>query len=1442
MPDGPVYTSVLRGTTLYIGGAFDRMSPITGGGAVLDQATGLALQQTPRVHGGIGAIANDGLGGWFVGGAFDSVGGVPRRNLAHIRADMSVADWNPAPDASVSALARSGPTLYVSGEFTSIGGEARRGVAALDTGTARATGFDAHSDAGVDPIVIGDGVLYVGGAFTTIGGASRAGIAALDTATGLATPWNPNASPNPPSGIVGYVFALALGDGVLYAGGAFTTIGGQPRPNLAALDLATGQATSWNPIPNGNVSALATAGGVVYVGGSFFFMNGFTRPGLAALDASDAHVTPWDPRADVNAGRDVEALAVSGGLLYVGGGFAKLGGASRSNLAALDTATALAVGWDPQPDKGVGVIAADGNTICVGGGFSYIGGSPRNNLAALDIDTGEPTSWNPRADLSVFALANGPDVIYAGGFFRSIGGQPRNFLAALDTAEGLPTPWNPGANSFVRALAVSGDRVYVGGNFTSVSGQPRSRIAAVDTVLGQALPWNPGSTGGIGVYGLAVVPGKVYACGDFFLIGGQAHSNLAALDTITGRATSWSPGPNAVVFNMALSDGKLYAAGNFTTVGATGRNFLAAIDTATGLPTAWDPSADHTVRAIAARNGTIYAAGDFVSIGGRALRYAAALDTATGRASPWNPGLGVTAHWIALDHHIRVGFESGTSGLASFTGFPVVGFSSDSLACSCTVGDTALASFNVRNTGLLPLELAPLGPPIPGATSLTPEAAQAIMPGASAGISLEFRPRAPLAREHDDLFVASTDPFAPLIRIPSAFEALDLTAQTRTVTGSDPAPLGEAVVVQVIPEPGHRIETVSVLYRPTGDPAFTRLQLAANGGGYLGIIPGSSVTEHGLEYYFEYENSGIVVADPRGAPQDTILRIPVAAPTSISVLARPTSRSDFLSDSLITIEAQLPAGSAFQSGSIHYRRGGAATYVSTPLARSDRPDVVTGVIPGEVVGARGIEYWVEVATLKSSTPLTFPRTTPAALPATIQVAVRNLVEPTPHEGGRYRLLGIPLDCGPQPPDIASVLSNEFGTYDPVQWRLFRWLGRNVELPPVDASGQFRSIPGRGFWLISRRDHQLDTSPVAGVSTESHGEFPIALDPGWNQIADPFDFPVAWTSVRRSGLVEGPQAYTPGNATPWSSVDVLRPFEGYFVFNGAPSSAPPETIWVQPTEWIAPTVANGPADGGSSTGAIDAATRPWSIVVQATSDGRADESRVGFDPHARDGYDPLDVRQPPAPPGPVLLLSVVHPEWADRPGLYRQDVRPLHAGAAVWEFEVRSAVPGEPVRLELRTERPLPSGLVLIDHEVGSAIDLRGPEGSLPSYRILSKGPGRPYRFALVAGAADSVAELEEAMLEVPARLALDPAVPNPSRDANRIRYALPRPAPVTLEVFDVMGKRVVTLLDHESQAAGYHALLWDGSTQRGARAPSGVYFLRLAVSGTMLQRRIVRLN
>lgn len=64
--------------------------------------------------------------------------------------------------------------------------------------------------------------------------------------------------------------------------------------------------------------------------------------------------------------------------------------------------------------------------------------------------------------------------------------------------------------------------------------------------------------------------------------------------------------------------------------------------------------------------------------------------------------------------------------------------------------------------------------------------------------------------------------------------------------------------------------------------------------------------------------------------------------------------------------------------------------------------------------------------------------------------------------------------------------------------------------------------------------------------------------------------------------------------------------------------------------------------------------------------------------------------------------------------------------------------------------------------------------------------------------------------------------PNPFNPATRIRFELERDSQVSLNICDVQGRLIVTLL-HAKRPAGQHEVLWNGTGARGQCLPSGVY-------------------
>lgn len=90
---------------------------------------------------------------------------------------------------------------------------------------------------------------------------------------------------------------------------------------------------------------------------------------------------------------------------------------------------------------------------------------------------------------------------------------------------------------------------------------------------------------------------------------------------------------------------------------------------------------------------------------------------------------------------------------------------------------------------------------------------------------------------------------------------------------------------------------------------------------------------------------------------------------------------------------------------------------------------------------------------------------------------------------------------------------------------------------------------------------------------------------------------------------------------------------------------------------------------------------------------------------------------------------------------------------------------------------------------------------------------------------------------LPAALALGPAAPNPVTSASAIDFSLPSEQHARLELVDVQGRRVASLVDGTLPAGNHHVSL--GQAWAAHRPAAGVYFVRLVADGRQLVRKLV---
>lgn len=144
-----------------------------------------------------------------------------------------------------------------------------------------------------------------------------------------------------------------------------------------------------------------------------------------------------------------------------------------------------------------------------------------------------------------------------------------------------------------------------------------------------------------------------------------------------------------------------------------------------------------------------------------------------------------------------------------------------------------------------------------------------------------------------------------------------------------------------------------------------------------------------------------------------------------------------------------------------------------------------------------------------------------------------------------------------------------------------------------------------------------------------------------------------------------------------------------------------------------------------------------------------------------------------------------------------------------------------------------------------------PWGATPLHNIMGYGPWwcvneftpqQEQRMLCWAHAAlgsiiENLAGVEPPVVERGEPALWTAALGEPSGSA-RVWYALPASGRTTLALYDVRGRRVVTLVDRD-EPAGRHELRWDGRDGAGERMSPGVYMLRLGVAGNSASGKLV---
>jgi len=99
--------------------------------------------------------------------------------------------------------------------------------------------------------------------------------------------------------------------------------------------------------------------------------------------------------------------------------------------------------------------------------------------------------------------------------------------------------------------------------------------------------------------------------------------------------------------------------------------------------------------------------------------------------------------------------------------------------------------------------------------------------------------------------------------------------------------------------------------------------------------------------------------------------------------------------------------------------------------------------------------------------------------------------------------------------------------------------------------------------------------------------------------------------------------------------------------------------------------------------------------------------------------------------------------------------------------------------------------------------------------------------------------LAESMSSVAVGYSLENAYPNPFNSYTTIQFSIPDKEKVRLEVYDLKGSLINSLIDSEFMDKGSYKMEWNGTNNRGERVPTGLYIVRLTTGKYM---KSIKLN
>ncbi len=515
-----------------------------------------------------------------------------------------------------------------------------------------------------------------------------------------------------------------------------------------------------------------------------------------------------------------------------------------------------------------------------------------------------------------------------------------------------------------------------------------------------------------------------------------------------------------------------------------------------------------------------------------------------------------------------------------------------------------------------------------------------------------------------------------------------------------------------------------------------------------------------------------------------------------------------------TLNVTPPEGFEVTSNQFFYKRTGEIEFQLSTMTLSGENFIAS--IPPAFSTIRGIQYYLEFS--DGLTTVTFPSNNPQGNPASIPVNISQINYPMALEPSEYSMLSIPLLLND--PSISAVLLDDYGAYDNKIWRIMHWdepSNEYLEFPNLTKDFS----PGNGFWLIHRDGRTFNIQNA--VSIQSIGDYTLTVSPGWNQIANPFAFPVDWLTIENSQLVDSPVRWNAELLEYEYEQLVLNPWEGYWVFN---PSAQNINLFIPPIE----------SSGDSPLQKVPEILSSEEFIVQIRSrleniKYQDNQNFIGMINSADNKHHKNLLEAPPITND--LRLSII-----DNNKKYAKSIVQVNSSGAAWNLALSTTHKNKYIHLDFEEFKGIPEEfqIWLIDLNNQVAVPIQN------NIAVLNSGNAELINLQVIIGTEEFTKHQAGSIPLTPVDYALYQNYPNPFNPSTMIEYNLRERSAVTLEIFDVLGRKIHTPVANETQNAGRHSISWEGKNLTGNHVSSGVYIYQLRANNFVESRKMILLR